>query len=67
MPMRTTQTAAMLTHRHPEGSGSDFGFADEDDSPYDDAYDDDAYDDEDFSGSGDAGEHSKAFRLIDAH
>uniref|UniRef100_A0A674NCR3 Syndecan n=1 Tax=Takifugu rubripes TaxID=31033 RepID=A0A674NCR3_TAKRU len=52
MPMRTTQTAAMLTHRDLEGSGSDFGFTDEDDSPYDDVYD---YDE--FSGSGDGGEH----------
>ncbi|XP_056887580.1 syndecan-4 isoform X1 [Takifugu flavidus] len=48
MPLRTTQTAAMLTHRDLEGSGSDFGFTDEDDSPYDDVYD---YDE--FSGSGD--------------
>ncbi|TNM88342.1 hypothetical protein fugu_004596 [Takifugu bimaculatus] len=43
MPLRTTQTAAMLTHRDLEGSGSDFGFTDEDDSPYDDVYDYDEF------------------------
>lgn len=54
--MKTTQTAAVLTHRDPEGSGSDFGFTDEEDanSPYGD---NDDYDE--FSGSGDGGEHSR--------
>lgn len=62
MPMRTTQTAAMLGHRDLEGSASDFGFPDEDDrdpdSPYDDA-DDGELDDSDFSGSGDGAEGSR--------
>lgn len=60
MPMKTTQRAAMLTHRDTlESSGSDFGFEDNDDdldneygvdTPYDDEDEDD-----DFSGSGDEG------------
>lgn len=56
VPLKTTQTAAMLAHRDLEGSASDFGFTDEDDadSPYDD--DDGELDYDDFSGSGDAGE-----------
>lgn len=64
MPMKTTQTAAMLTHHDLESSGSDFGFTDddeddEDDAGYDDYYEDDVNDedeeeyDDDFSGSGD--------------
>lgn len=60
MPMKTAQTAAMLSHRDtPESSGSDFGFAD--DSDDDDDYINTLYDDEDddkdgdFSGSGDGG------------
>lgn len=61
MPLRTTQTAAILTHRDLEASGSDFGFTDEDDSPYDDVYD---Y--EEFSGSGGGGEHSNTVRLVKA-
>ncbi|XP_036956869.1 syndecan-4 isoform X2 [Acanthopagrus latus] len=63
MPMKTTQTAAMLTHHDLESSGSDFGFTDDedDDNEYDggDYYEDELnvddeeeYDD-DFSGSGD--------------
>lgn len=69
MPMKTAQTAAMLSHRDtPESSGSDFGFADDedernrgegdgdDDDYIDTLYDDeDEYEDEDFSGSGDGG------------
>lgn len=56
MPMKTTQTAAVLTHGDLEGSGSDFGFTDEEDanSPHGD---DDDYDE--FSGSGDGGERSR--------
>lgn len=53
MPLRTTQTAAMLAQRHLEGSASDFGFQDEDDWWYED---DDELDDTDFSGSGYGGE-----------
>lgn len=63
MPMKTTQTAAMLAHGDAaESSGSDFGFTDDEDTLYgvDDGEDDgeDEYDDEDedndeFSGSGD--------------
>lgn len=49
MPMKTTQTAAMLMHRDLEGSGSDFGFTDDEDSDYDE------YDE--FSGSGDGGKN----------
>lgn len=66
MPMKTAQTAAMLSHRDtPESSGSDFGFADDEDKrdrgedDDDDDYIDTLYDDEDkdgdFSGSGDGG------------
>lgn len=62
MPMKTTQRAAMLTHRDTlESSGSDFGFEDGDDhdNEYgaDTLYDDEDEDDEDdaFSGSGDEG------------
>lgn len=61
MPMKTTQTAAMLAHGDAaESSGSDFGFTDDEDTLYgvddgegdgeDDEYDDeddDEYDDED--------------------
>lgn len=69
MPMKTTQTVAMLTHRdNLESSGdapngSDFGFTDDEDDMYDQDDDDyyPLYDDEDeeeyeeFSGSGDGG------------
>ncbi|CAF94723.1 unnamed protein product, partial [Tetraodon nigroviridis] len=52
VPMKSTQTAAMLAHRDLEGSASDFGFTgDEDDSPYDDDGGEEPGDD--FSGSGD--------------
>lgn len=55
VPMKSTQTAAMLAHRDLEGSASDFGFTgDEDDSPYDDDGGEEPGDD--FSGSGDGGE-----------
>lgn len=57
VPMKTTQTAAMLAQRNLEGSASDFGFTDDQDA--DSAYDDDDGDDLDyagFSGSGDGGE-----------
>lgn len=61
MPMKTRQTAAALAHRDLEGSGSDFGFTDEEDanSPYD------GDDDGEFSGSGDGGEssHLQSFDL----
>ncbi|KAM3622102.1 uncharacterized protein V6R79_020350 [Siganus canaliculatus] len=65
MPMKSTQTDKMLTHRDLEASGSDFGFTDDEDEEDDDIMDqddDDYYplyhdeDDEDyeeFSGSGD--------------
>nr|XP_046241196.1 syndecan-4 isoform X2 [Scatophagus argus] len=60
MPMKSTQTAAMLTHHDGlESSGSDFGFTDDDDNGDSDSdyYTDTLYDDEDeyaeFSGSGD--------------
>lgn len=61
MPMKTTQTAAMLAHGDAtESSGSDFGFTDdEDDDQYTDTlYDEDGeYDEYDeFSGSGDGGQ-----------
>ncbi|XP_029357878.1 syndecan-4 isoform X1 [Echeneis naucrates] len=50
MPMKTTQTVAMLTHRDnleaSGDSGSDFGFTDDED-------DDDYYEYDEFSGSGD--------------
>lgn len=66
MPLKTAQTAAMLSQRDTlESSGSDFGFADDqdergedvDDDDYTDTlYDDeDEYEDGDFSGSGDGG------------
>ncbi|XP_038553909.1 syndecan-4 isoform X3 [Micropterus salmoides] len=61
MPMKTTQTAAMSTHRvdlessGDSQNGSDFGFTDDDDE--DDYYTETMFDDEDdedeFSGSGD--------------
>lgn len=66
VPMKTTQTAAMLAPRGPEGSGSDFGFTDdyedededdyEDTDDYADNYGEDDEDDGEFSGSGDGGE-----------
>lgn len=65
MPMKTTQTAAMLTHRDTlESSGSDFGFTDdgEDDHYTDTPYDDeDEYEYDDFSGSGDGGQSSGTY------
>lgn len=74
MPMKTTQTAAMLTHRdnlESSGDGSDFGFTDDEDEGEDDTYGEDDEDDDDyypeyydeydeFSGSGDGGESSAA-------
>lgn len=60
--MKTSQTAAALTHRDLEGSGSDFGFTDEENtnSPYGD---DDDYGE--FSGSGDGGEHARLQSFIE--
>lgn len=60
MPMKTTQRAAMLTHRDTlESSGSDFGFEDDDDHDneygVDTLYDDEDDEYDDFSGSGDEG------------
>lgn len=66
MPMKTTQTATMLTHDDTESSGSDFGFTDDEDGEGDqhsdtlydedeDDYEDDYEDEEEFSGSGDRG------------
>lgn len=52
VPLRATQTAAMLAQRDLEGSASDFGFQDEDDWWYEDD-DGDELDYTDFSGSGD--------------
>lgn len=74
MPMKTTQTAAMLTHRDTlESSGSDFGFTDDEDDRddgEDDHYTDTLYDDEDeydeyddFSGSGDGGQSSGTYLI----
>lgn len=76
MPMKTTQTAAMLTHHDLESSGSDFGFTDDedDDNEYDggdyyedelnvDDEDEEEYDD-DFSGSGDQSESSQILQNI---
>lgn len=65
MPVKSTQTAAMLTHRDTvEASGSDFRFTDEENEgrhyavlPYDD---EDEYDE--FSGSGDGGEFAGMFK-----
>lgn len=57
VPLRTTQTAAMLAQRDLEGSASDFGFQDEDDWWYEDD-DGDELDYTDFSGSGDEGEEA---------
>ncbi|KAG7235627.1 hypothetical protein INR49_002389 [Caranx melampygus] len=59
MPMKTTQTVGMSTHRDDlessgDSNGSDFGFTDDDDDD-DDEDDNDyyEYEDEEFSGSGD--------------
>lgn len=72
MPMKTTQTAAMSTHRvdlessGDSQNGSDFGFTDDDDE--DDYYTETMFDDEDdedeFSGSGDGG---RSLRVLLEH
>lgn len=63
VPLRTTQTAAMLAQRDLEGSASDFGFQDEDDWWYEDD-DGDELDYTDFSGSGDGGEETPPSPII---
>lgn len=62
MPMKTTQTVGMSTHRDDlessgDSNGSDFGFTDDEDD--DTEYYDEEYEDEEFSGSGDGGQSLK--------